>query len=175
MTRSLSSYRNIFPFGKPLLLVAYSYAWHDSFIYDRHDLGSYVRHALLICVTWWIPHHHGAQHFLLSKPPFLAADSYAWHDAFICEGHDAFICVTWLIHIWQIWRIHMCDMTHSYVWHDSFIYDRYDSFTCVTWRIHMYDMTHSYMCDMTHSHVWHDACICVTWLILMCDMTYSYV
>ena len=74
------------------------------------------------------------------------ADSYVWH--------DSFICVTWLIHI--------CDMTHSYVWHDSF--------TCVTWLIHMCDMTHSYVwhdlficatwlvyvCDVTHSHVRRD-------------------
>jgi len=126
---------------------------------------SYLRHDLLVCVTWlicatWLIHMCDMTH------PYMR--------------HDSSIYAIWLT-LCATWSVHMCDMTYASVRHYSFI--------CATRHIHMCNTDHWYvrpdllicatrpihMCDMPHSYTQRDAIICATWLTLMHIMTYSHV
>jgi len=123
---------------------AYSYVWHDSFIWATWLLHmcdmtpSYGRHDSFICVTWLV-------HLCAMTHSYVCHDSFMWFDELIF--HHSFMCS-------YERRIHMCAMTHSYVCHDSFMCSYHHmKETTSTWRSHGMSTWRSHGTHMKES--WH--------------------
>jgi len=86
--------------------ITYSYFWHDSFIYVRHDASIGVTCLIHVCATWLIHMGHMAH---------TPKDRWGTWLIHICDmahsymRRDSLTCATWLIHVWH------------------------DSFMCETW------------------------------------------